>query len=156
MNEETGFRFGFHFQGSRAEAEAKLAAVAQDNRHLKLDEVGETVVVDQLRPVSDDVPRYYSPTPKYYRYWVARSQQETIQDWPRALALILPVRVVDGCERFEVALCSSDGSAWRGQGETVTEYAPDFEETHGIIRELLEICRRHGILEWSRDSTARE
>jgi hypothetical protein len=153
MNEEIGFRFRFRFQGQRAQAEAKLAAIAQDFRNLKLDEVGEVVVVDQLTQKSDDVPRYYSPTPKYYRYWVARTQQDTIQDWPKSLALVLPVRVVDGCDRFEVALCSADDSSWRGYGETVTEYAPDFDETHGVIRELLSICERHGILESFEDTT---
>ena len=152
MTGEIGFRFRFRFEGDRAAAEAKLGEIAQAFRQLRLDEVGELVIVDELTQRCEDVPRYYSATPKYYRYWVARTQQETIQNWPRALALILPVMVVDGCDRFEVALCSADDRSWRGYGETVTEYAPDFEETHGTIRELLAICERHGILEWFEDT----
>ena len=76
MTEEIGFRFRFRFAGDRAAAEAKLGEIAQAFRQLRLDEVGELVIVDELTQRCEDVPRYYSATPKYYRYWVARTQQD--------------------------------------------------------------------------------
>jgi hypothetical protein len=147
MTGEIGWSYRFRFDGDRAAAAARLAQVAEELRELPLDEVGALITVDQLAAAVGEVPRFYTPSAKYYRYWVARTQQDTIDDWTRALALILPVRVVDGCDRFEIALCSSDDRHWRGAGETVTEYAPDFDQTHDRIGQMLEICNRHGILE---------
>lgn len=52
----------------------------------------------------------------------------------------------NGCEPVKIGLMTIDGNFWRGDASTETQYAEHFYLAHAMVCDVLDICRRNGIL----------